>query len=598
MPGSSRYFFSGFFLILLFLFVPQAFAAHGISIDGKLKYPPDFQNFDYTSNEAVKGGHLVLHSLGSFDKMNPYTLRGNEPDGLTDFVFETLAVASLDEPFAEYGLLAEDIEVADDRMSVTFTLNKNARFSDGTPVTAEDVKFSLDTLKSDKARPQYQYYFGDIKEAEILGTHKVRFNFSRTNRELHMIAAQLPVFSRKFYSEHSFDQPSLTPPVGSGPYMVDSYKPGKSITYKRNPDYWARDLPVRRNMFNYDRITYKYFKDQIISLEAFKAGDFDFMYINIAKQWARDLDGPKFSTGLIVKEKLKHKNNQGMQGFVMNTRNPLFTDRRVRKAITLAFDFEWANSALFFNQYQRTDSYFSNSYLAARGLPEGLEKEYLLKHKDKIPPEVFTTPLDPPSTKPPSSLRENLRQAMGLLGEAGWSIKNGVLVNQEGRVFQFQILLYSPSFERVMEPFVRNLAKIGIQAEIRRVDTALYIRRIKSFDYDMIVYVFGQSQSPGNEQKDYWHSSSADRPGSGNLIGLKDEVVDDLVEKIIYVDTQKELTAACKALDRVLWYGWYLVPNWYIDHHRVVFWNKFGRPDGLPLYYSPTQVLMTWWMEK
>ncbi|MDF1577459.1 MAG: extracellular solute-binding protein [Desulfobulbales bacterium] len=591
-------------LFLLCCLLPTLFgadaapAAHGISIDGEVKYPADFKKFGYTSDRAVRGGHLVLHSLGGFDKMNPYTLKGEAPDGLTMFVFESLAVKSLDEPFSEYGLIAEDIALAEDGMSVLFTLNKKAKFADGSPVTAEDVKFSFEILKSDKANPRFQFYYKDIQSAEIIGPNKVRFNFSRINRELHMIAAELPVLSKKFYTDHPFTEPSLTPPLGSGPYIVEDFKPGKSITYKRNPDYWAKELPVRRNQFNYERITIKYYKDQSVSLEAFKAHEFDFMPINVAKQWARDLQGQKFSEKLIVKEKLAHSNNQGMQGFIMNTRRELFQDRRVRQALVLAFDFEWTNQALFHNQYTRTDSYFSNSPLAARGLPDGLEKEYLLAHKDNLPAEVFTTPLQAPASPDRAALRANLSRAQKLLNEAGWEVKDNILTDREGKRFEFEILLYSPFFVRVMEPYTKTLAKLGIRATVRKVDVAMYINRVKGFDFDMMVNVFGQSQSPGNEQLDYWHSSSADRPGSGNLIGLKNEVVDDLVEKIVYADTREELTAACKALDRVLWYGYYVVPNWYIPYHRVTYWNKFAKPATAPLYYAPLDVLTTWWVKE
>ena len=595
---------SNFVLVLLLVTVTVFFgniavgqAGHGISIDGKLKYKPGFERFDYSSDQAQKGGALVLHDLGSFDKMNPFTLKGSAPAGLDSLVFETLAVASLDEPFAEYGLIAKDIELADDRLSVTYTIDENAKFSDGTPVTPEDVRFSLSTLKSDAAHPFYQAYLQDITGAEIIAENRVRFNFARVNRELHMIASQVPIFSKKFYSKHPFDDPSMTPPIGSGPYVVAAVNQGKSITYKRNPDYWAQNHPTRRGMFNFDTITYKYFRDQIVSVEAFKANEFDFMYINIAKQWARDLVGPKFESKKIIKEYLPHRNNQGMQGFVFNLRNGLFQDRRVRKALGLAFDFEWANNKLFFNEYTRSASYFSNSDLAAKGLPEGLELEYLLPFKDSLPSEVFTEPLTPFSTNPPDSLRGNLRKAKRILAEAGWTVKDGRLVNSEGNPFEFEILLVSPSFERVMAGYVNNLSKLGVKATYRTIDPALYIDRLNRFDFDMTVNVFGQSQSPGNEQRDFWHSSSAGRNGSRNLIGIKDPVVDKLVDKIIYAEKQEELTAACKALDRVLWYGYYVVPNWYVARHRVSYWNKFKRPEILPLYYNPTQALMTWWVK-
>ena len=593
------------FLILLwalaaymtFINVPICSAAHGISIDGKLKYKPGFKQFDYTSEQARKGGGLILHDLGSFDKMNPYTLKGSAPSGLNNLVFETLTASSLDEPFAAYGLIAKNIELADDRLSVTYTIDENAKFSDGTAITPEDVEFSLNTLKSNAAHPFYQAYLQDITSSEILGKDRIRFNFARVNRELHMIASQVPVFSKKFYSKHPFDDPSMVPPVGSGPYVVETVNPGKSITYKRNPDYWAKDHPTRKGMFNFDTITFKYFRDQIVSVEAFKANEFDFMYINIAKQWARDLVGPKFDSKRIIKEYLPHKNNQGMQGFVFNLRNPLFQDRGVRMALGMAFDFEWANNNLFFNEYTRSASYFSNSDLAAKGRPEGLELEYLLPFKEQLPPEIFNQQPTPFSTEVPNSLRGNLRKAKKVLEEAGWTVQDGRLADKEGRPFEFEILLVSPSFERVMAGYVNNLNKLGVNASYRTIDPALYIDRLNRFDFDMTVNVFGQSQSPGNEQRDYWHSGSAERQGSRNLIGIKDPIVDELVDKIIYATTQEELTAACRALDRVLWYGFYVVPNWYVARHRVSYWNKFNRPEKLPLYYNPIQALMTWWMK-
>ncbi|MCI5208147.1 MAG: ABC transporter substrate-binding protein, partial [Candidatus Electrothrix sp. ATG2] len=353
--------------------------------------------------------------------MNPFTLKGTEAFGLfgseQSLIFETLAVASLDESFAAYGLIAKDIELAEDKKSVLFTLNEKARFSDGTPVTVEDVKYSLDTLKSDLAHPFYQIYYQDISEAKIedKAQRKIRFFFSRPNRELHIIASALPVLSKKFYTEHGFGANGkgdpMLPPIGSGPYMVKEVNPGKSITYERNPAYWAADHPTRKGMFNYNTITVKYFKDQVVSLEAFKAGEFDFMSVNIAKQWQRDLDGRSFDQGKLIKKNFPHKNNAGMQGFVFNTRNELFQNPKVRQALGLAFDFEWTNNALFFNQYTRSNSYFSNSELAAAGLPSKAELQLLNPLKEKypgaIPAEVFTTPLTPPATVSPSSLRSN-----------------------------------------------------------------------------------------------------------------------------------------------------------------------------------------------
>jgi microcin C transport system substrate-binding protein len=585
-------------LLFALLVPPRLHAGHGISIDGKLKYPAGFTHFDYVEPEAKKGGSLTLHDLGAFDKMNPFTLKGNSPYGLESLVFESLAVPSLDEPFAEYGLLAKDIQVAEDRLSVTFTLDERARFSDGTPVTAEDVKFSLDTLKSDKAHPFYQIYLQDIREAEILEPGRIRFHFHRINRELHMIAAQLPVLSKAFYEKTGFDaqgDKAMLPPVGSGPYIVDKIDPGKSIAYRRNPGYWAGEHPARKGMYNFDRITVKYFKDQVVAVEAFKAGEFDFMVMNIAKQWQRDLVGRQFESGLLVKKLFPHKNNAGMQGFVFNTRRTLFQDRLVRKALGLAFDFEWINTSLFFDQYTRNNSFFSNSDLAATGLPEGQELALLEPFRQDLPPEVFTRELSPPNTRPPSSLRANLLEAKELLARAGWEMRGGSLRNKQGEEFKFEILLGEPSFERVMAPYVNNLEKLGIRAQYRTIDPALFTDRVKKFDFDMIVNVYGQSQSPGNEQRDYWHSTSADRDGSRNYAGIKDPVVDRLVDAIIYATTQEELITACRALDRVLWYGYYVVPNWYLASHRLAYASRFRQPATLPLYYSPDQLLMTWW---
>lgn len=612
----SKNFFLALVLCSVFLthLSPNSvYAAHGVSLDGSLKYSAGFDHFDYVEPQANKGGLLTLHAIGSFDKMNPFTLKGTEAFGLfgieQSLIFETLAVGSLDEPFAAYGLIAKDIELAADKKSVLFTLNEKARFSDGNPVTVEDVKFSLDTLKSDLAHPSYQIYYQDISGAEIedKAQGKIRFLFSRPNRELHMIASQIPVLSKKFYTEHGFGAKGkgdpMLPPIGSGPYIVKEVNPGKSITYERNPDYWAADHPARKGMFNYKTIAVKYFKDQIVSLEAFKAGDFDFMWVNIAKQWQRDLDGRPFDQGKLVKKTFAHKNNAGMQGFVFNTRKELFENPQVRQALGLAFDFEWTNNALFFNQYTRSNSYFSNSDLAATGLPDETELKLLNPLNEKYPgviqPEVFTRPITPPTTASPNSLRSNLRQAQKLLVEQGWKIKDGVLTSADGKQpFEFEILLVSPSFERVMAPYVKNLEKLGIKANYRTIDAALYSDRLKNFDFDMTVTVFGQSQSPGNEQRGNWSSAAASRNGSANLAGIQSPVVDSLVDSLIYAKNQEELTAACKALDRVLWYGYYVVPNWYLAYHRLTFASKFKQPKQLPVYYNPYDLLYTWWFEK
>lgn len=579
----------------------NSFAAHGISIDGEVRYPPAFTIFDYASAKAQKGGRLTLHDIGSFDKMNPFTLKGESPYGIENLVFESLAIASLDEPFSQYGLLAADIEVAEDNMSVIFTLDPRARFSDGSPVTAKDVAYSLEVLRSDTIHPYYDSYYNDISGHELLDNNTIRFLFKRPNRELPLIASQLKILPQKYHVQNGFEVSSepqeLSPSKGSGPYVIADIQIGKSITYRRNPNYWAKDHRVRKGMFNYDEITVKYYKDQIVALEAFKAGEFDFISINIAKQWARDMEGRKFTDGTIIKNTFPHSNNAGIQGFLMNTRRPLFKDPRVRKAMGLALDFTWLNKSLFHGQYMRNNSYFSNSSLAAEGPPTGLELEYLEPFRNTLPKEVFTLPPEPPVANDSREMRKNLLAARMLLQEAGWQVRDGRLVDAHDYPFTFDILLVSPSFERVMAAYVKNLRKLGMRVDYRTIDSALYVERLKNFDFDMIVMVYGQSQSPGNEQRGYWHSSFAEKPGGHNYAGIKSEAVDAMVDRVIYAATRKELVAACRALDRVLWYGYYLVPNWYLPVHRLSYHDKFSRPATLPLYYNPFQLLMTWWVK-
>jgi microcin C transport system substrate-binding protein len=583
-------------LLLLHLFVPDTLqAAHGLSIEGTLKYPANFEKFEYASANAEKGGELILHDIGSFDKMNPFTLKGTPPFGLEQYVFEALAVPSLDEPFAQYGLIASDISVADDQLSVVFTINEHARFSDGQPITPEDVKFTIDTLKSDAVHPFYPNYYKDIDRAEILDERRVAFHFKQVNRELPMIAGQISVMSRSFYQKHGFDSDKIIIPVGSGPYTIASYNQGRSITYRRNPNYWAVSHPTRKGMYNFDKITVKYYKDQTVAVEAFKAGEFDSMQVNIAKQWVRDMAGPKFDNNLIIKKKFSHKNNAGLQGFVMNSRRSVFADRVVRKAVGMAFDFSWVNKSLFYGQYIRNNSYFSNSYLAAEGLPSDDELSLLVPFGDTLPEDVFTKPMGGDDSGQKGGIRAQLRDAAILLKDHGWTLQDGVLTNSDGVKLSFEIILSNQSFERVMAAFTENLKKIGVEARYRTIDPTLYADRINNFDFDMCVFVYGQSLSPGNEQRNFWHSESASQNGSRNLAGIKNKVVDYLVDKIIYADNQRQLTAACKALDRVLWYGYYLVPNWYADSHRVVYHNKFNIPDTVPRYYNYSQFQMTWW---
>ena len=550
------------------------------------KYKPGFSHFDYVRPDAPKGGELVMSAFGNFDSFNPFLLKGIPAAGLSDLMFETLMEQSLDEPYSLYAHLAEDIELAPDRLSVSFRLDPRARFSDGSPVMAEDVKFSFDTLKSKQAHPRYRFYWADITQAVVLDARRVRFDFAKLNPELHLIAAQIPIFARRWVGAESFEKLATVAPIASGPYLLDSYDLGKRASYKRNPEYWAKNLSTRRGMFNFERITYKYYKDDTVRLEGLKAGEYDFIWVYHSKQWARDFAGPPFDAGLIKKTELKHRNNAGMQGFIFNTRRPIFKDRRVRKAIGLALDFEWSNKNLFYDQYSRCHSYFSNSELASSGLPSGDELKLLEPFRKQLPAAVFTDAWQPPSTQPPHSLRENLRKAKALLDEAGWTLKDGVLQNAEGLRLEFEVMLAQKGFERILAPFAHNLTKLGIQARYRTVDVALYQRRQDTFNFDMMVESFGQSQSPGNELVNLWHSSAADQEGSNNTVGIKDPVVDALIEKVIYAPDRKQLITAARALDRVLLHGEYLAPNWYIGAHRVAYWDKFGFPAQLPLYYG------------
>lgn len=579
----------------------DANASSGISISGTLHYPASFTHFDYTSEKATKGGSLVLHDLGSFDKLNPFTLKGVAPLGIGELVFESLGTSSLDEPYAKYGLLADDIAVSQDKMSMTVHIDKKAQFSNGSPVEAKDVAFSFDLMKSDKVHPFYASYYEDIKDCIVLDAHTVRVDFAKKNRELPLIALDIPIFSKNFYKQHTFGNEETNNPhqalLGSGPYTIDSLDMGKSIRYRRNPHYWAQNKNVRKGMYNFDTISVKYYKDETVSVEGFKAGDFDVYYVNIAKQWVRDMIGPKFDSGALIKKKFVHSNNTGMQCFVFNTRRKIFSDVRVRKALNMAFDFEWINKALFFGQYERNESFFSNSYLAAKGIPQGLELQYLTPFKNQLPQDVFTQPLQTTRYEKRQDTRANLKKALALLGEAGWTVQNGKLCNKEGIPFTFEILLASPTFNRVIAPFEKNLKRLGIDVIYRIVDPALYMERVRKFDFDMVVHVFGQSLSPGNEQKNFWSSAAATREGSGNLAGIQSPVVDDLIKKIIYRDTPEQLTAATRALDRVLWYGYYVIPQWHTAAFPLAYANKFQQPDKLPLYYDYFQLLMTWWQK-
>ncbi|UCB45991.1 MAG: ABC transporter substrate-binding protein [Spirochaetota bacterium] len=568
--------------------------SHALALHGDIKYGPDFKHFDYVNPRAPKGGTVKLAGIGSFDSLNPFILKGVSASGV-GLLFDTLTEQSADEPFSEYGLLAETIELPKDRSWVAYNLRKEARWHDGTSITADDVVFTFNTLK-EKGAPFYRYYYQDVVKAERLSKHKVRFVFKDgLNPELPLIMGQLPVISKKYYSEHPFDKTSLEPPVGSGPYRVVDVKPGRSITYQRDPNYWGRNVPVMAGRYNFDIIRYEYYRDETVVVEAFKAGEYDFRSENVAKIWATAYKGSNFDNGYIIAEELSDENPTGMQAWVFNTRRPIFQDSRVRFALAHLFDFEWTNRTLFYGQYSRIASYFENSELAAKGLPSPKELKLLEPYRNKLPREVFTAVYNPPAPEKAGNLRPNIRKALELLREAGWQLEGGKLVNNRGEQFAFEFLIFQPATERIAIPYKKNLELIGIDMTIRTVDTSQYVNRLDNYDFDMTSVWWRQSLSPGNEQRDFWSSEAADRPGTRNLAGIKDPVVDALINEIITAPDRQSLVAACRALDRVLLWGHYVVPNWYSRKYRIAYWNKFSKPNIKPKY--ALGFFDTWWVD-
>ena len=570
---------------------------HALSLLGEPQYPPDFDHLSFVNPDAPKGGTLRLSAFGGFDSLNPYIPKGNAASAAAQAI-ETLMDTHLGEPSAEYGLIAETVEVPEDDSWVIFNLREEARFHDGSPITAEDVVFSFERLQ-EEGEPFYRYYYRNVVSHEILGPRRVKFTFSSAgNRELPQIMGQLPVMSKAWWSTREFGATTLEAPMGSGPYRVSEVEPNRRVVLERVRDYWGRDLGLAKGRYNFDRIQYEYFADRTALLEAFKANVYDFRSENSSKDWATGYDFPARKDGRVKLELVPHSRPTGMQGFIYNMRRPLFQNPALRQALAYAFDFEWANQNLFFGQYTRTQSYFSNTELASTGLPSEAELELLEPLRGQIPDAVFTEAYEAPSTEGKGGLRSNLRQANRILKQAGYVIRDGKLIDPATDApVTFEVLLIDPGFERIVLPFTQNLARLGVDATVRVIDSAQYQNRLRAFEFDMVVGSLPQSASPGNEQRDFWYSESADRQGARNLIGIKDPIVDQLVDKIIYATTQEELQAACKALDRVLWYGYYVVPNWYVARHRISYWNKFNRPETLPLYYNPIQALMTWWVK-
>ncbi|WP_417781264.1 extracellular solute-binding protein [Stutzerimonas xanthomarina] len=594
MTSNTRRLFlqAGTFALLLLTGLAEAAPQHALTLyDEQPKYPSDFSHFDYVNPDAPKGGTLRQAGFGSFDSLNPFINKGVAADDI-GLVYDTLTTNSLDEPFTVYGLLAEKIEKGPDNKWVRFYLRPEARFHDGEPVEAEDVVFTFETLIS-KGAPHYRGYYADVEKVVIESPRRVRFDFKHAgNRELPLILGQLPVLPKHWWESRDFATGSMEAPLGSGPYRIERAEAGRSVHYARVEDYWGKDLAVNRGFYNFDHVNVDYYRDNTVALQAFKAGHFDYWLETSAKNWATAYDIAAVKDGRILKEEIANHNPQGMQGFIFNIRRGRLQDARVREALALLFDFEWTNRQLFNGAYTRTTSYFDNSELAASGLPSQQELNILEPLRGKIPDQVFEKPFELPQTNADGIIRAQQRRAYELLTAAGWKIENDQMVDAEGKPVKLEFLLVQADFERVLLPYKRNLASLGIELELRRVDVSQYINRLRSRDYDMIVSGFGQSSSPGNEQREYWHSASADNPGSRNYIGLKDPAIDVLVEKLIAADSREELITRTRALDRVLLSGHYVIPNWHIKTWRVAYWNQLAHPKITPRYDVG---LMTWW---
>ncbi|TQV83926.1 ABC transporter substrate-binding protein [Denitrobaculum tricleocarpae] len=569
------------------------YKSHAIAMHGEPKYPADFKHFDYVNPDAPKGGEIRTAARGTFDSFNRFIAKGT-PAGTGSI--ESLTVSSTDEPFTQYGLLAESIEWPEDRSWVAFTLREEARWHDGMPVTVEDVIFTLETLKT-KGHPFYRFYYGSVERAERVGERKVKFVFSeKGNRELPLIVGQLEILPKHYWEDREFDETTLEPPLGSGPYKVSRFEAGRYIIRERVEDYWGKDLPVNVGQNNFDRLRTDFFLDTTVIRQALKSGTIDYRNENQAKAWASAYEVPAVRRGWLQKEQIKHERPTGMQAFVFNMRRQLFQDPLVRQAISYAFDFEWSNPTLFFGQYNRTESYFSNSELASSSLPQDEELEILERYRGRVPDEVFTKTFAAPQTDGQGWPRDNLDKAFRLLSQAGWVVRDLKLVNAEtNEQFGFEILLVSPEFERIVLPFKRNLERLGMNIRVRIVDTSQYVDRLRNRDYDMISTGWGQSESPGNEQRDFWGSVAADQAGSRNYTGVKDPVVDELIELVITAPTRESLIQRTRALDRVLLWSHLVVPAWHLQYDRILYWDKFSRPDVTPKRGTSTNY---WWYDE
>ncbi|PZQ38328.1 MAG: ABC transporter substrate-binding protein, partial [Ectopseudomonas oleovorans] len=571
-----------------------------------LKYPASFSHFDWVNPDAPKGGTLRIMASGTFDTLNPYTFKGSSPISTAHFLQyganelnEPLMVGtgaydpSGDEPASSYGLIARSVEYSEDRSWVVFNLRPEARFHDGKPITAYDVAFSYRLLRND-GHPQYRTNLQEVKRVDILGRHRIRFVFKRTGNPLLILRlGELPVLPQHYWKDRDFKSTTFEAPLGSGPYRIVQVVPGRRLVFERVKDWWGKDLPVNRGKYNFDRVEVEFYRDNHVAFEAFKAGEFDFYIENQAKNWSNGYRFPAVTRGEVIRAEIPHQIPTQTQALFMNTRRDLFSDRRVREALGLMFDFEWTNRTLFNNAYVRAASYYPNSEFSATGKPEGAEWLLLSPHRDKLPARLLTEPPTQPVTDGRGIPRETLRRALGLLADAGWKPSGQELRNARGQRLEFEIMLVNPSLERILQPYTANLASIGIRANLRTVDRAQYKQRLDQFDYDMILLTLPQTLSPGLEQSLYFHSSQVNIKGGKNYAGVNDPVVDEMIDKLLSAQTRDEQVAATRALDRVLLWQHYSIPNWYINYHRLAYRNRFAFVTTPPY----TLGLRTWWLK-
>ncbi len=588
--------YSLFSLSLIYAEPESPKTVHGLAIMGDLKYKADFKNFEYVNPDAPKGGTLRLEAFGVFDSLNPFVIKGQPASGIVLYVYAGLLHPAGDEPSSSYGYVAESVEMDPDHNWVIFNLRKEATFHDGSSIKADDVIYSFNILRKEGV-PLYQNYYKDVQKVEKLDDYRVKFTFATaTNRELAAILGQFPIFSKTYMEKKNFNKTGLDMPLGSGPYKVKSYKIGRSITYERVKGWWGENLPINKGRYNFDELIYDYYRDTEVAFEAFKSHAFDVRLENSVKNWATSYDFPAFKKGEVVKETLLDQNPEPMQGLFYNTRRPVFQDIKVREALGYAFDFEWANAHLFYNLYERAYSFFNKSDLACSGIPEGEELALLMPFKDQLPADLFTQPFKAPTTTAPSGVRKNLEKAKDLLKAAGWKIQDNRLIHATtGKPFTFEILLIQPTMERVLQGFVNNLKRIGIEARLRVVDSAQYMQRLDTHDYDAVMMTISQSLTPGNEQREFWSSASADVSGGYNFAGIKNSVIDQLIEKLINSSDRTQMLARTHALDRVLLWHHYVLPGWYRVGTNVAYWKPLQRPKSEVLSGLD---LMTWWWDK